>query len=266
MTDDLAPRLSISECVRVHAEATAEIRDAFRRLAAAEKRLNDVFECGHGSIHVGSYDRRPRWDAPDDALEGVDRDVWRALVDRLELRRMMSIQRWEALTRQVEKGDMPPITEESVTAVLRGFQESLPEMLGEAVEEVFDWLRPRRSKYKSNSEFEVPEKIVLGRVVDQWGWLCSSWRINHHVDPQLTALENVFTALDGKGQITKGHYSAISQVIRAPGFDGTGETEYFRFKTFRNGNMHLWFKRKDLLARFNAIAGGKRLRQATEAA
>ena len=42
--------------------------------------------------------------------------------------------------------------------------------------------------------------------------------------------------------------------------DGTGETEYLRFRCFRNRNLHLEFKRLDLVAKLNAIAGGMRLR------
>jgi len=36
----------------------------------------------------------------------------------------------------------------------------------------------------------------------------------------------------------------------------TGETEYFSFRLFYNGNIHLGFKRLDLVERFNAGAGG----------
>jgi Domain of unknown function (DUF4942) len=35
---------------------------------------------------------------------------------------------------------------------------------------------------------------------------------------------------------------------------------YFKFKAHRNGTLHLTFKRPDLVAKLNAIAGGKSLR------
>jgi hypothetical protein len=106
--------------------------------------------------------------------------------------------------------------------------------------------------------------VVLGYVVERWEKYVRSWRVNYTAEQRLTALENVFTALDGRGQITKSHYSQIHNVVHAEGFDGAGETEYFRFRVFQNGNLHLWFKRPDLLARFNALAGG-RLRPAEAA-
>src|SRR5436190_20361060 len=38
------------------------------------------------------------------------------------------------------------------------------------------------------------------------------------------------------------------------------ETDYFKFRCFRNRNLHQEFKRLDLVAKLNAIAGGMRLR------
>lgn len=48
--------------------------------------------------------------------------------------------------------------------------------------------------------------------------------------------------------------------------EGKGETEYFRFKCYHNGNLHLEFKRPDLVQKINAIVGGLTLKGAQEAA
>jgi hypothetical protein len=259
----LARRLTITELVRVYEEAVAKIRVAYAELQEAEIRLNDAFRADScrtirvtGDRYFALGDR-----AVNDALLAMRHDVWQVLIERLELRRMMSATRWQELQRQVERRELPEVTERSVSDFVTSISANLDVMLAEAIEEVFDWLRPRRSKYKQNSEYEVPRKIVLMHVVEPWGKLCSSWRVNHYrTDEYLTALENVFSALDGRGQITKTHYSAISSLIRDKAFTGHGETPYFAFKTYKNGNMHLEFRRLDLLARFNAIAGGRRLR------
>lgn len=41
---------------------------------------------------------------------------------------------------------------------------------------------------------------------------------------------------------------------------GADETAYFRFRCFKNGNLHIEFKRLDLVARLNQVAGGARLK------
>ena len=63
----------------------------------------------------------------------------------------------------------------------------------------------------------------------------------------------------GNGTI-KTHRGPLIDAIEAAK-DGTGETEYFRFRCFRNRNLHLEFKRLDLVAKLNAVAGGMRLRR-----
>ena len=260
-SDDVIRRTTVRELVRVYQAAEQTVVDAFQSIAAAERSLVEHFELnGLASFGIGIH-TRVSWTAPEDVLTDMRRSAWQALVERLELRRLMSVRRWEELQRDLQRGDVPEITEETVFGMAQGFASKLDDMLAEAVAEVFDWLRPARSKYKTNSEYEVPEKVVLSYVVESWDrrW-AHRWQVNYRYEAQLSALENVFSALDGKGSITKGHYSQISQVIKAPGYDGAGETPYFRFRTFRNGNMHLWFLRPDLLARFNALAGGKRLR------
>jgi len=52
----------------------------------------------------------------------------------------------------------------------------------------------------------------------------------------------------------------VETAIGQSGREGRGETPLFRFKAFRNQNVHLEFKRLDLLKRFNQIAGGRRLK------
>lgn len=266
MTDQLARRLTIEEIVRVYEEETSAIRGSFARIAAAEKTLNEVF-CPRGewsSISVNHYRRTLDFASPEDTILHVRHAIWSAIVDRLEVRRMMSNARWVELQRQIERHELPEITHESVTQLASGFASNLNIMLKEAVEEVFSWLRPPHSDYKTNTELEVGRRVVLSHIVEKCGLLTSSWRVNYHRQQNLIALENVFNALDGRGQIAKSSYSAIENVIRAEGFDGVGETPLFKFKAFKNGNLHLEFRRLELLARFNQIAGGKRLRPTPE--
>ena len=258
----LARRATIDEVVRVYERAAADIRAAFDLVANAEKALNEAFTLGsHLTINVQDYRRSLDFEDPERSLVTVRHAVWRALIERLEVRRMMSIRRWEELEKQINEHDLPEITRQSVADLVNGFASNLSTMLEEAVEEVFDWLRPHGSKYKRNSELEVPAKLVITYVVAP-GWGPSKFRLNEHRSQKFVALENVVSALDGRGQIAKQYNSAIENTIREPSFSGLGETEYFRFRAFKNGNLHLEWKRLDLLSRFNAIAGGRRLRPA----
>jgi hypothetical protein len=50
---------------------------------------------------------------------------------------------------------------------------------------------------------------------------------------------------------------------RGPGV--AGESEYFRFKVYGNGNVHLELKRLDLIAEINRQCGGNMVAQAASA-
>ncbi len=68
--------------------------------------------------------------------------------------------------------------------------------------------------------------------------------------------------IDGRGPIKSYHgplYDAITDSS-----DGTGKTDYFKFRCCINGNLHLEFLKADLVARLNVVAGGNRLRTEQE--
>jgi hypothetical protein len=261
----LSPRLSIEELVKVYEYAERNIRDGFALIEQAEKSLNNAFVMsGSGWVRATDRRERVRFDDPDSALTEVRRAIWGHLVERLELRRVMSVKAWTELQRELDDGkEVPEITHETVTGMANGFRAQLPEMLNAAVQEVFEWLRPPGSEYKRNSEFEVPRRIVITWAVEQWSKCWGSWRMNYHREQNFAALERVFLALDGKGQVNPHSRCAIYEAVHvtpASSEKCEGETPYFRFRAFKNGNMHVTFLREDLLARFNQIAGGARLR------
>lgn len=258
---------TVAEVVRVYEEAKADIHKAFAVLAAAEKRLNDTFQMEHWStLQIrGKYDGRGiNFNRPEEAIEELTREVWRRLVDRLELRRFMTNTRWEQLQKDIKEGNMPEVTVANVMAFGQGMTEQIPQMAKEMIQEVFEFLRPRRNTYKTNSQFEIGPRVIIEYGVEDWDGF--RWGVHYYKQQQFTTLENVFSMLDGKGSINKTHTSKLEEAIRASGERGRGETDYFEFKCFHNQNLHIKFKRLDLVKKLNQMAGGMRLREAREAA
>jgi hypothetical protein len=275
MNSDLAKRHTVRELVAAFEAAEAVTRRCFAELAEASRALNAVFTDGNvcgiriDASHSGSWDN---FDNADRAVERMSRDAWGIIVEKLELRRMMSTSRWSELSKQLKEGDLPKITEANVFGFAKSYADALPEMIEEAVREVYDWLRPRdrehsrAGEYKTNQIYVVGERVVLPYMVES-EWVKDGFRVRFdRSQQQLIALENVFRALDGAGNVGKEHFSVLERAIKESGPKGVGETEYFGFRAFKNGNLHLRFKRRDLLGRFNQIAGGKRLRPNQEAA
>lgn len=265
--DSLAKRLTVNEAVDAYERAIRDLRDGFALVARAERLLNDTFVLDHyGKIHIHMHRDRVDFDAPDETTARIEKQVWAALVERLEVKRMMSIHRVKELDDAIEKGEMSPISIENVTAFATGISNALPDMLVEAVREVYNWLRPAAgwhgSHYKTNQKnarFELGPKVILSGMVES-GWSGKiPFHVHYHCTDKLRALDNVFSALDGKGQISKTYYGPLADAINSSP-TGRGETDYFRFKAFKNRNLHLEFKRLDLVEHFNALAGGKNLR------
>jgi len=232
---DMIARKGIKELVAVYQEAALKVRTAFEMVYSAEKELNEAFTPKHRNLDVRPKQGRGslHFARPDDSLDELQRNVWRTLVERLEMRRFMSIRAYEKMMRDIAEKPVLEITEENIYSMACSFQDNLSEMIEESVTEVYEWLRPWRENYKTNSPYQVGKKVILERVVDsEWS---SVWGVNYSYEQKLIALENVFTSLDGKGFGTKNNYSGLSEAIKTTKKpENVGETEYFRFTTVVN--------------------------------
>ena len=84
-------------------------------------------------------------------------------------------------------------------------------------------------------------------------WSGTKFRVSYHYENQLRALDNVFHMLDGKPLSTYRNGDLINAINESE--RGAGETEYFRYKSFLNNNLHLEFRRMDLVQRLNEVGG-----------
>lgn len=272
MSHELALRGTVAELVAAFEAAEREVRECFARLTEAERRLNAAFmtDGALSPIRIDASGGRYRTDfeAVDDAVGRMTREAWRSIIERLELRRVLSISRWEELQRQLAgRGpgavQLPDITQDNVLQFAAQYMDDLPRILQESVAEVYDWLRPRQNdrvaRLKTNPKFELGGRVIVSQVVERQWLKTDMFRVQYNSAQRLTALENVFTALDGAGQVNKRYRSDLQDAIEsAP--DGRGKTAYFGFRACANQNLHIEFRRPDLVARFNRVAGGRNLR------
>jgi hypothetical protein len=260
LTTDLAVRETLPTMIAAYQHATAEVERAYKTLADAQKHLQAVFIDSKGynfkTIDRNLYEAgKP---ASDQINKQIKKDAWSIIVERMELRRLLSIARRTELDKQIQDGELPDLTEENVLALFESSAANMNTYLEEAVTEVFEWLRPHNSQHKTNTEYELGRKVVLTWMVEK-GYNRGKFRPNYHRDKYLTALDNVFCMIDGKPPVKTYHSELFNAITDSP--DGTGSTPYFKFKCYLNGNLHLEFLRPDLVARLNAVAGGTRLKK-----
>lgn len=259
---DIVPRATVRELVDCYNQAVADMTEAFRLLQVAQKSLDARFRLGgnYSSITVTTDGCHVPSLQLTKALARLERDAWSNIFDRLDVRRMMPTAKVKSLEEQIEANKMPPLTEDTAMQLAAQCIGQLGTLLDELVVEVFDWLRPHErtteSMYKRNQRDVVGKRVVLPGAVKKHP--TSGYTVHSYTSQRLSCLENVFTALDGKGTVHRNYYSNLVNAIN-DSTNGNGSTTYFEFRCHKNSNLHLEFLRDDLLAEFNRRAGGMHL-------
>jgi hypothetical protein len=257
---ELVERKTATMLAGVYLQAEQEIREAYNLLETAKQRLCGAF------VETGYYfnpNQRENSEVGEKgatiAMRQIHKHAWRRIIDRMGIRQLLSVDRREKLDEQLSTGKgLPEVSETAILEMLEATAGNIEKYMEEAALEVFEYLRPCNSKLKTNSEFEIGKRVILQWAVEP-EYFGNGFRIRHHRDSMFTALDNVFQGLAGQG-VVKTHHGPLYNAVQESK-DGTGQTEYFKFRACKNGNLHLEFLRPDLVTRLNQIAGGARLRQ-----
>ena len=266
-TRELIEHSKVSAIVENVNEAKAEVKQAMDLLLKAKTRLKRTLGDGtcsanlwKGQIHDSDY-----------SFEGVKKDsekiitqsAWRFIIHHVGFNHFMTEKRQKELEKQIDNNELPELTEENIMGTLVGLSNRVDGLLQESLKEVYDWLRPRegshRASYKTNKIYKVGERVITYGI--QSGYH-GGFRINHYSEANYRGLGNVFSLLDGKG-VEKYPTDLVTRFNGAMDSREAGEKfedDYFEFKCYRNGNVHVKFKSRELLQRFNQMAAEADLR------
>lgn len=246
MSADLALRQTLTALVTTYETEIANVKAAYATLAQAEKNLQTI----------GPYIRTTDYNShPDQIIPGITKSCWYVILERLELRKVASIKRWQEITANVDNGKMPPLNMQTCLDLLQSAAQNVPELAKEACLEVYGLLTPGHRKhgqaYKRNSRGDIEKRVILsGYIENKWS---RGFQVGYHRSQELIQIDRVFHALDGKALTTTTYSSPLVEAINSQD-DGKGTTEYFDFTAHQNGNLHLTFRRLDLVAALNATA------------
>lgn len=255
---ELIVKRQIYQQIETYQKAVQDIEQAYALLEQAQALLTQEFSEARytfSGVLPGHYNISS---ARETALLKIKEDVWKSFVDLLGIRKLLSIKKSEELDQQLSHPkDLPEITQETVYATLLSLVEQAPDFTKQACLEVFEWLRPseyERRNYKTNqkSSWRIGQKIIKSGVTIGYH---GKFSVNYWYEKNYTALDKVFHALDGKG-IPGGYRSPLVDAINNTTVsNGKGETDYFAFQCYKNGNIHIIFKRADLVQELNRIGG-----------
>lgn len=233
----LAIPTTLTDLLKARNDALRLVGDARRTLDKAEELLG-----AHGSYlfpyaaHLQGDDNQIRRE--------LDRRMWRRAFDLTGFKQLMDAKAIKEFEDSLEKV-VPEFTEGTIRATFLELHQTAGEMFRRGVFNVF---RHLSDGYRTNQKepFRIGRKIITYMVTPA---MRGGLEIRHgQPSDRLNDIDRVFKTLDEKPFTPRGLETEMNAALKQK---EVFENEYYRAKGFRNGNMHLEFKRLDLLDKLN---------------
>lgn len=190
-------------------------------------------------------------DAVAQITKRLDANAWQHLLYESGIRTLMDAKAREEWDSKIQNADVPELTADNIKSTFGMLYQNRGEIFERGVVNAF---RNLSWCYKTNRPFAFGKRIVITylRAEVKGGGSSLGWP-NHVKCNQLDDLIRCFHVLDGKPEPDHrgGTYHLLYDENRKNLRDV--ENEYLAFRSFRNGNAHVTFKRPDLVAKMNAI-------------
>lgn len=181
----------------------------------------------------------------------LDRRMWRSMMVNTPLWSLMDAEARKKFEKEME-GVPPEANEENLRATMLHYFTDADNIFRRSLVNVFQELD---RAYKSHDGFKIGARLVLTNIQSDHG------SFNHYASDKVRDLDRVFWVLDGKefpetynsslcSALSHAFQTASGSFSRGAGFV---ETDYFRVRFFKNGSIHIWFKRDDLVERANRL-------------
>ncbi|WP_065328099.1 DUF4942 domain-containing protein [Tritonibacter mobilis] len=242
MQTAIAPRATITQLVG--------IRDrALKRYAALLKEGEDINEMiaplneqSHRLPTITTTTNRSGYStntSVESYRKQLDAGAWDHLMDKTELRDLMSANQKSELRSQLQENP-PEFTLEAAVATFEDMRNRAGDIFRQGLVDVFEAL-PR--DFRSHDGFKIGGRCVMTYAVSWWSGR-ASWQHSTFNDrrSQLADLDRTFHSLTGKNWTLNA--SDVASRAMQEG-ETEVETEFFRIRWFRNGNIHVWFTDKE---------------------
>jgi predicted RNA methylase len=219
-----------------------------------EQARNAHARAATGKSHIASFpvqelrwfDDRSRASFIKQIRADLDRDVWQGLILNTPIAGLMDAEARENFERSV-RDDPPEVTAETVYATMSNLIGDAELIFRRGLVNVFSRLQRR---YRSHDGFKIGDRLILTSAMRVYDMFVSLNR-----DDQLIDLDRVMHVLDHQAapHHTAGLVGAIREATHERPTRWQAETAYFHAKWHRNGNLHLRFKRADLVREANRL-------------
>lgn len=180
-----------------------------------------------------------------DCIKDIDRQFWRAAFEKTGYMQLLDAASRKTLDEDMRKN--PPVfSEANIRSTFISLSQNSEQMFNDGIVNVF---RRLSGNYKTNDAFKIGRKVIMtgmmqsryaGGLEFRYGWS----------DDQINDIDRVIKTLDGKKHNPRELSCAM---VGSFGKKEIYEDQYYRAKAYRNSNLHLEFKRVDLVDKINFL-------------
>lgn len=172
---DLIPRQTVAQLVEAHRRAGEKIKEGYALLIEAQDILVKAFTpVGGFSIRFNTMPNKifytPSEECEQHVAKRIKKHVWEYLINITGVKKMLTVERNEELSKNLESGNMPDISVETIFDLLMTIQQNSGDIRQEAVMEAYKLLNPQgwsKREYKTNQIEGIGRKIILPWMVEQ---------------------------------------------------------------------------------------------------
>ena len=224
---------------------------------------NNFAETGYDSMPLPYSHHTDMDNAREDVIKKMRANAWLTILKAMGVQKIVTRDKWDDIYQALHKDKrmpdgtkIPDITTEEIMKIYLAFTQNANDLILESLKSVFDYLTPGtwRKDYVSDKA-SIGEKVILERV---WTLSGDYSLLSYHDKNKLMDVDRIFHFLDGN-MAAFYDKSYNSELVDSLQYNSHGETKYFQWRSYRNGNLHLSFKRKDLVSELNRACSTNRL-------
>lgn len=269
----LIPEINIANVARSYEIARGLVKEGYEKLKQADKILKETFG---DNTYIRAMPNNYQY-TEENLLREMNKQAWAQFIKWINIESIMSAKDIEELTDKIynsnnrydrynnKKDILPEFTYEELQSTIMGAVQNSNDIFRKAIEEVWDLCTPgkhqalQKLKTNKNNGAEVGKHVILHNMVEgscyyQKNIKHAHWQIRYDREKILHQLDKVFHLLDGKKYDPRGN-TLVAKITTLSTHENVVETEYFTCKLYFNENLHIVFKRPDLVTKINASVG-----------
>jgi hypothetical protein len=241
LDQNLALPKTLVDFVEARDRAIADYRMHYEGIRRIQRQLEEFSE------YLMPYNAVPSLN-PGDFIIDLDKRMWLRAFDKTNFMQIMDRKAKKEFHEQVDKKP-PEFTLANVQTTFLSLMQDADVMFARGIVNVFRHLSSTH-KTNTNEPFKINRRAVMTCMTSPAFRGGIEIRTYYGRGEELNDIDRVFKLLDGKKLTQRELEFAINEKFSKMELY---EDDYYRIRGFKNGNIHIEFKRQDLLDKANRI-------------